>query len=772
MSAAVESLNPSERMTRCGSLLSSTTDLFDMLGISTSVSSENNAFAKSTSHGVSRHVTTYEENVPYIPTSNLAQTEPRSSIGCGFGSNTRTVFVSGNFEGDPTRLGVVIEQSRQLALKAASRGNRVMYAFVGNVMPDVHGTGPKDDGVDSLSSVLDMAHRGIDLSDMHTVAPDDVILLSGARELAWLRLANTNSETRELVEFDSAGAYDTLLREFPLTAADGSACSQMVVAHNDALEMLQSFTNTDELAVAMLLKLVSICHWTMQAPGIVGLFTKRLLDRGEHDVASLASLLEFLSRSNGCIEDGLSTLSDGTKLTPEGIGITPAAKAVVKAVLDFARDTAMRYAKRSLLVHCVCDDSSLDGESGLWLAPRGINYGSIVGKLPADVDGTTLRVRWRDGPCRRIAWARSLNKQFRDFVNDFTKGDNSASVDVYNAYVAMSFEMEEDPLPLRNLSASLHSVCSAVTANTSYPFGTVQRRILVREVSEETRNKTELLKVLDQWTNINTDAYTPSTYWAVATWCESTKRDMQPFPVTLNLKDRLETQLWQVSVTLASLLSVTVQGRAVKDYGANRMSGLLGPVVLFQNMQMNQFPRHKQCMRVVTFTHEQMDAAFVVLLPESFVRWSLDYYNYDMEHAIGHAAPEIATEGFLALPDESNVPLGFPGLCEVENEKLRFEMGTRVWSLPKKRSKKSITSFTATDYAAINAMVTSDSSTKTLAIPGYTIFHTRQSSSDPFAGVHVGLANIPVNRFENRMTIVADSMPSHDVFREVACGTT
>tara|TARA_B110001454_G_scaffold142883_2_gene132672 strand:+ start:36 stop:563 length:528 start_codon:yes stop_codon:yes gene_type:complete len=173
-------------------------------------------------------------------------------------------------------------------------------------------------------------------------------------------------------------------------------------------------------------------------------------------------------------------------------------------------------------------------------------------------------------------------------------------------------------------------------------------------------------------------------------------------------------------------------------------------------------------MRIVSFTHEKMDAAFVLLLPESFVQWSLDYYNYDLEHATGHSSPMIATEGFLALPDESAVPLGFPGLSDAETELIRSELGTRVWSLPKKRSEKSITAFTATDYDAIEAMKRSDGPSRTLAIPGYSIFHTRQSSSDPFAGLHVGLANIPVKGYEARMTIVADGMPSHDIFRVVA----
>ena len=700
--------------------------------------------------------------LPPVAPLEVVNQRTTKDIGCGYGSHTKTVFVAGNFEGDSSRLEVVMRQSNALAVNAAGRGNRVMYAFMGNVMPDVHRPGANHDSMDSFSRIVDMAESGIRITDSYTVAPEDVLLISGTRELAWLRLANPNSETREIAPYDSSNARDVLLRKTPLASMKGSTRNQSTSAYNDGLHLLNCFRTDNGVAVAMLLKLVSLTQSTMQAPGVVGLFASRLLADGAHDNASLVLLLDFLSNFKGGIDEGLSKLSDDAELTPEGMAITPAAKAVVQAVITFAQSAATRYMRKSKLVHCVIDKDSSDGELGLWLIPRGTDYGSIVGKLPVGVDCTSLRVEWKDGPTSKLKWSEALNEEFRYFVEAFMEGNNSAMIEMYQAFMAMSLESSDATLPLQGLASSSQTLCNGITANTSTPFGTVQRRILVRDTAQQKHNQSDLLKVLDQWTNINTDAYTPSTYWGVATWCGATKSDIVGYPVMMSMTDKLETQLWHVSVTLASLLTVRVKDLEVKQYGASTLSGIIGPVI------SGHSPGQKQPMRIVSFTNEKMDAAFVLLLPESFVQWSLDYYNYDLEHATGHSSPMIATEGFLALPDESAVPLGFPGLSGAETELIRSELGTRVWLLPKKRSEKSITAFTATDYEAIEAMKRSYGPSRTLSIPGYSIFHTRQSSSDPFAGLHVGLANIPVKGYEARMTIVADSMPAHDIFRVVA----
>lgn len=699
---------------------------------------------------------------PVVPKHERECMLKAEAVGCGPGSDTKTVFVTGNFEGDSTRLDVVLEQSRPLALKAAGHGNRVMYVFMGNIMPDVHTPTSTDGGVDSFTRVLELSEHGIELDGTRVVSASDIVTLSGARELAWLRLANPNSETREITAFDDPNAHAVMLRKGVFSDMKGSLRNSVIRAHNNLVERLQPFVTPNDLAVGMLLKLVSMTQLTMQAPGVVSLFARRLLKQGHHDNASLTLLLEFVSELNGSVDEDISKLFGNGELTPEGLAIMPAAKAVVAEVIEFAHNAATKYTRRSKLVHCIVSADVLDGAGGLWLSPRGTDYGSMVGKLPSGVDHNSLRVRWKEGPSHRVEWSRALNREFRHFVKVFMEGTNIASVEMYHAYVAMAIESSDCALPLQDLSANAYATCNGITSNSSTPFGTLRRRILVKKPGQAASKQSDLLKVMDQWANINTDAYTPSTYWGIATWCGGTKSDIGYPPFVVNLTERLGVHLWHVSITLASLLSARVKDGTVKDYGIASLSGVLGPSVSFASGSQ------KQVMRVASFTHDKMDTAFVVLLPEAFVEWSLDYYNYDMEHATGVGDPMIATEGFLALPDEASVPLGFPGISAAETEHIRSELGTRVWALPKKRSQKSITTFTSADYAAINAMHGSEGPTRMLAIPGYTVFHTRQNSLDPFSGLQVGLVTIPVKGYEARMTIVADSMPSHDVFRVVA----
>ena len=112
--------------------------------------------------------------VPPTTRLNVTPNRIKGGIGCGPGSETKSVFVAGNFEGDSSRLDVVMQQSKALALKAAKRGNKVIYAFMGNVMPDVHRAGRNDDNFDSVSKIIQMAESGIELAPTHSVSARDV----------------------------------------------------------------------------------------------------------------------------------------------------------------------------------------------------------------------------------------------------------------------------------------------------------------------------------------------------------------------------------------------------------------------------------------------------------------------------------------------------------------------------------------------------------------------------------------------------------------------
>jgi hypothetical protein len=280
----------------------------------------------------------------------------------------------------------------------------------------------------------------------------------------------------------------------------------------------------------------------------------------------------------------------------------------------------------------------------------------------------------------------------------------------------------------------------------------VRRRLLVKSaVCTASPRHSDLLRVTDQWASINTVCTGP-VYWGVATWCGGTKGDIGSPPSVLGVDGQLTQQLLAVSVTLASMVVFRTRGRSVRDCGVAKLCGVLGPVVV----------AHGQLMRVVAFEHDEVDASFVALLPEAFVQFSLDHHNHDLEAVAGFGAPMLAVEGFLALPDEAAVPLGF---SRAENEAYRAELGTRLWALPKQRAAARVADAAAAIEAAAESKTTVRSQCYT---PGFTVLHTRQSSKDPFAGVAVGLSEVPGLRGERRITIDTDLTPKHADFRVVA----
>lgn len=688
----------------------------------------------------------------FVPPASALPSSMVKSVGCSAHALTRTVVVAGNFEGDATRLGVVMHQSKDIAVKAASHNNRVCYAFLGNVVPDVHTSTQGGGGTGSFERIVEMARMGISVAEGVVVMPEDVTLIAGSRELAWLRLANVSS-SREVTRFDDPRAQSVLLRQTPFSDAAGISKLPAWISHNESLGKMPRPSTENTTAVLMLLKLISMTQNTMNAPGLVRSFTSKLMEEGVGDAVAFMSLSDFLYGFGGTVAEGVYKLIHpvDNELTPEGLGLMPAAKMVVDEILTFATTTFTTYMRKSKLVHCISDMDAMGGNGGLWLASNGTDGGNMVGKIPSGVDKDTLATKWVKGPVFKVQWASDINKQFAEFFKRFTNGDVDSNV--YDSYIAMSMASHVAPLPLSGLRAGPTSSCQGVVADNSTPFGTINRRILVD--GDANANEADIVGVLESWSNINTDAYTPSTFWSVATWCGGTQRDLMVDRPPVNHSEPMTSHLYNVSVTLASLLSTRVGDKKVSDFGLSHISGLVGPVVATS-------ASHKQPMRIVSFTHPDIESAFVVQLPEAFVQFCLDYYSYDFDSLKRPGEPHLASEGFVALPDESAVPLDLPGLSEPEVALLRSDLGTRVWALPKKRSEKGIASFNASDYNAIAAMRESDGPQRSIVIPGYTVFHTRLTDSDPFAGLHIGLAKVPGLA---RMTIDTDTTDLHRMFR-------
>tara|TARA_B100001109_G_scaffold136248_1_gene110825 strand:- start:11649 stop:14012 length:2364 start_codon:yes stop_codon:yes gene_type:complete len=675
-----------------------------------------------------------------------AAAKPAAHVGCGPGSNTRTLFVAGNFEGDNERLNVVLKQAQPVAEAAHRRGNVVTLAFLGNIVPDVHSSER-----DPLSRVVNMTRKGERLGSA-AVHRSDVILLAGQRELAWLRLVNVDPATREIARAESKEAAQALRMLTPFSGTEGIKTLPGWVAHEEGVAALPESPSADVLAVSMMLKLVSMAHLTMFAPGLVAGFVRGLRRRAaaapqEHDLVSVKGLEDFLAESNASIGYGLEKLVDGEELTPEGQLLKPAAEELVSAVLDYAEGDAAIYLRKSLLVKKVESGHSADG---VWLTPRGFADGAEVGLLPTSYSKRDLRVERKEIEGSTEEWADELNDAFRLFVSRFTSGN--VDEEQLGTYLALSLEGAECTLPVCGLARG-GATALGVSASASAPFGTVGRRILTDPKLAKKRDGSELVGTLEKWANVNTDSFTPSTFFAIATWCSGTKSTIDTPAPRLPREKNAHRLLYDVSVTLATMLSVRVGEKLVRDHGIAELDGLVGPLVPKQRDT-------KQPMRLVSFTHADIEHAFVVLLPEKFVRVALERKNFNFKRV--EFGPMLAVEGFVALQDEAAVALELSDeYTPQEQEDLRSQLGTRVWSLPKKRSATTVTSFSASDYRALDAMQKSDGPASAIVVPGFTVLHTRTTDRDALSGLHVSIANVPDLA---RATLDTDTSNLHAMF--------
>jgi hypothetical protein len=713
--------------------------------------------SKSTPTGITAHTVPLQPpKAPHL-TSKPAPQIPTTDIGCSAGVASKTVFVVGNVDGDAARFDLAIQQSSKLAANAARRNNTVFYAVCGNVAPDVAGNAAARLGDDVVVSALRMSKEGLQISTDHKLEAQQIILLSGERELGWLRLM-APKELREVTFPTDSDAYEVLMRHSPFVGTKEKRKLTDIQLHNASLSRFPKDLGESQMAIAMLLKLVSVAHRTMRAPGLVSGFAIRLMQKGEGDEVALSALLGFLAKYGGSIEEGMDRLMHNGDLTPEGLGILPAAGPVIETVLSYAKNTMLKYMKTSSLVVSFANHTGYSSNSA-WITPLGIDISEAVGKLPCGFDSAKLAVEWEQavdehgnaiGVENPREWSKALNRAFRDVMTKVDKG--TVSRDLYMAYVGLALNAHAYPLPLRALATSPVSTCYGFAPSKPIPFGTVKRRILVKDPSTVGKHQSDLLRVTDQWATINTEQFSPSTYWGIMTWCGGTKMDIGSVPFVPSVEGDFGHQLRAVSVTLASMVTARTRGRSLSDNGIENLKGVLGPVV---------YHEQKQLMRVIGFSHDSIDLTFVALLPEPFVQFSLNYYNYNLEAVAGWGAPMIATEGFLALPDEAVVPLGFEQVSEAENEAYRAELGTRLWALPRRGGGE-----TASDADAIKAMYESKETTRSKTIPGFTILHTRQTSDDPFAGLSVGLNEVPGLR--GRITIDTDMTSYHSLFRVVA----
>ena len=113
---------------------------------------------------------------------------------------------------------------------------------------------------------------------------------------------------------------------------------------------------------------------------------------------------------------------------------------------------------------------------------------------------------------------------------------------------------------------------------------------------------------------------TPSTYWAVASWCHNTQAALRAPPHAHDLQLTEDDLQYDVMTTLATLLMHTQPGGA-QPYKTQleSMRGVVGPVVLAGRGD-------NEPMRVTWWTLADAPS-LVVLLPEAYVRLYLADYD-------------------------------------------------------------------------------------------------------------------------------------------------
>eukprot|EP00966_Prymnesium_polylepis_P136428 3152558-Prymnesium_polylepis.1 len=128
-----------------------------------------------------------------------------------------------------------------------------------------------------------MAQNGIlnEETKQQYVKPENVTLIAGGRELAWLRLANT-SESREIDLISDDGNHETQMKTLLEPTIFSESVQDFALfnlpswqTHNESLKMLKErldysrvLCTSDALSVLMFLKLLSVTKMTMNAPGL------------------------------------------------------------------------------------------------------------------------------------------------------------------------------------------------------------------------------------------------------------------------------------------------------------------------------------------------------------------------------------------------------------------------------------------------------------------------------------------------------------------------
>lgn len=632
--------------------------------------------------------------IPTIPTphSNVLQkisplkktVRKTRATGCGMrnGQATLTVFALGG-DGDPNKFSVALSHSRRVAAVATSNGNEVHNVILGNTSPDVH--------LSLLSE--DPTTKAVNLHASNA----NCHLIIGASELSSLRFRERigKSELQRVPQdpedFQAiSDVVQTLVRKTSLISN-----MQFLPKWNDYNDSIQRVMDplleyTQEmhtvftadqrkgflnaLTMMMYIKLECMVSQTKNATGLVRNFATRLGIDGFplSDGSSIDKLTEQMVSVASTAEKPMALTEMGEEMVQNAAQITA-------SILEYFTNGPMhKYLQHGKLIECLGNKKEeVEGHGGSWFMSAGTSSGLIVRYLHVKVldpdpmyesDWIEIQSEPVSNESTLIDWKDQFNKQWSNFYDAFCKG--TASEEDVELWTALSLEetgmgpvWTASPLPLERLSLvdgeSTVSAMGAVGGNAKRPFGTLCSQLSI-QLKE---NDTHAITPTSTWTTNNCTG--PSVFWSVNTWCKNTSSHIEMHG---NLHDRTisaSSYINVVKITLDTLRSHVVDHGQPYSRVWGDMKGTIGPVVKTAGVK-------EEWLRVVHWAPSQ-DIGVITLLPEAYIQYMLQDYNYETR-----SDATSFSCGILSLPNANSIPI-VENVTGIEQDAARERYGLRIW---------------------------------------------------------------------------------------------
>lgn len=337
------------------------------------------------------------------------------------------------------------------------------------------------------------------------------------------------------------------------------------------------------------------------------------------------------------------------------------------------------YLAEAVLVEFV--PMSAGSDTGTWLLPS--SGDACLGKVPR---GAMSLQEWKD----------AINSQPRDKV-DLTEASSD--------------------LPFARLASE-----SGIVASGDRRVPIMQRTI--EWVVSDPRDVFCWPDTRSIWSSVSTGSM-PS--WAITSGCARTIAALTQPPMKLDRQLTVADTLYDVSLTLASLLSKS-------SCKFDTLRGVIGPLVLAGR-------DYSEPMRVVEWSDYNQNESVLMLLPETYMQLVFPDYN----------GPTFDTvqwlSGFVCVSNSNVIELNADGRCHAEADEMVEALGPRLWRLPPVTKDwdmavqaiklSDVTHETMRYHTQQEAAKSVETSGKRIHSSTHTIFRTTTSSKDHLTGLRV-----------------------------------